>query len=126
MGGYNPVRGPMRVLLVVSLACLTLPGQVTPPSTLPSFVARPQSQTTTFDFSPAPEQETKNAPIVEVAGVLGNALTAKPSKLYPVCSIPLLNVVGVETNDKMVIPVPPAESNFVVQAPAPPCDRNYQ
>ncbi len=38
-----------------------------------------------------------------------------------VCSIPLVNVVGVETHDKMIAPALPATGKNVAIAPAPPC-----
>jgi hypothetical protein len=59
----------------------------------------------------------------------GPVSAAKPAPKFPtpapvaphVCSIPLVNVVGVETHDKMIAPALPATGKDVAIAPAPPC-----
>jgi hypothetical protein len=47
-------------------------------------------------------------------------------ELHIVCSIPLVNVLAVETHDSMVVPAPPAQAPFVVEAPAPPCEDRHR
>jgi hypothetical protein len=132
----------MRLLLVVPLLCLpgfAQTGAPLPPAQPQPFYSdpQPQLQTRTCDvpqirwkqFAPfnfcTPEQTKKTSSPTPSVGAPGNAVVPAPATLPAkpsVCSIPLVNVLPVETHDRMVIPLPPAQRTDSVIAPAPPCD----
>jgi len=117
----------MRLLLVLAFACVPSFPQATPffsprplqksknPCDLPPSQRRPFAG---FDFCTPSQSDKAAAP----ASVKPPAMP----ELHIVCSIPLVNVLAVETHDSMVVPAPPAQAPFVVEAPAPPCEDRHR
>jgi hypothetical protein len=83
----------------------------------------PSQRSRIVPFGANPQQNQQAPAHFEIAG----EIVLVPSKQVTIaseCSIPLIQVQGVETNDRMIITVPPAEGRFVAQPLAPPCDQN--
>ena len=117
----------MRLLAIFAFACLASFPQSAPPA---RFAPQPTPKSSCdlspfqrralakFDFCGTTQTPKPIPPAPELALV-------NPPTWSPVCSIPLLSVPAVETHDAMIVPVPPADGAFVVQAPAPPCEDKH-
>jgi hypothetical protein len=114
----------MRLLLVLTFACVPAFSQATPQPLFQS--APPQKPKNPCDpkIRRPPLAPFNFCSTEQIAAAFGSPIPIRPlaPTLYAVCSVPLITARGIETYDSMVKPVPPAHGAFMAPVPAPPCE----